>query len=93
MQPAQPPTGTEAAIDVDALAPLDPRWARAAMPSPELAASVAATIPPASAAVDPAADDPDPTDGTETAAIAPDETALARFERPRSDAGRPPMTR
>ena len=68
-------------VDPDALAPLDPRWARAEMPTPEAAASVAATIPPVSAAIDPAADDSDPTDGTETGAIAPKETALARAKQ------------
>ena len=76
-EPPAQAVATDAA-DPDALAPLDPRWARPPMPSQEAAASVAATIPPVSAAVDPAAADPDPTDGTETAAIAPEETALAR---------------
>ena len=80
-QPAEPPQTIAAAIDVDALAPLDPRWARATMPPPELAASVAATLP-ASTGDDTAADDPDPTDGTETAAIAPDEAAAAQAAKP-----------
>jgi hypothetical protein len=73
-QPIEP-AAAEAEADPDALAPLDPRWARPATPTPEAAASVAATIPPISAFVEPA-DDSDPTDGTETGAIAPDETAL-----------------
>jgi len=77
-QTAEPQPMKQASVeaaDPDALAPLDPRWARAAEPTPEAAASVAATIPPVDAAVEPA-DDTDPTDGTATAAIAPDEAAL-----------------
>jgi hypothetical protein len=79
---AEPPAQAAAATaDPDALAPLDPRWARPAAPTPEAAASVAATIPPVGAPIDAAADDTDPTDGTETAAIAPEETALARAKQ------------
>lgn len=88
-QPAEPPQTIEAAIDVDALAPLDPRWARATMPPPELAASVAATLP-AGTGDDTAADDPDPTDGTETAAIAPDEAAAPRAAK--ADTADDPMS-
>jgi SH3 domain-containing protein len=86
-QPTEQAAPTAAADDVaadpdsDALAPLDPRWARPATPTPEAAASVAATISPVSAAADPAADDTDPTDGTETGAIAPHEAALARVKQ------------
>jgi hypothetical protein len=79
----------EAAIDVDALAPLDPRWARATMPPPELAASVAATIPSADASGAPVTALVDPTDGTETAAIDPDEAApaqAAKAQEPKTDA-------
>jgi hypothetical protein len=87
-QPAELPPAMEAAIDVDALAPLDPRGARATTPPPELAASVAATIP-ATAGDEPAAKDSDPTDGTETAAIEPDEAAsslAAKSEAPNAKA-------
>jgi hypothetical protein len=80
-QAAPTAAADDVAVDPDALAPLDPRWARPATPTPDAAASVAATIPPITAAIDPAAADPDPTDGTETAAIAPDETALPRAAR------------
>jgi hypothetical protein len=79
----------EAAIDVDALAPLDPRWARATTPPPELAASVAATIPSTDASGTPVTALADPTDGTETAAIDPDEAAsaqTAKAQEPKADA-------
>ncbi len=34
-QPAEEQATTQAAADIDALTPLDPRWARATVPSPE----------------------------------------------------------
>ena len=90
-QPAVPAAATPAADDVaadlSALEPLDPRWARTASPTPEAVASVAATIPPVSALVEPAADNSDPTDGTETGAIEPDETALPRAAKQAADPG------
>jgi hypothetical protein len=64
--------------DIDAPDPHDPRWARAAddrVPPPAVAASVAAVVPPANAAPEPP-QQPGHPDGTQTAAIAPDE-ALA----------------
>jgi hypothetical protein len=88
-QRPEPQVTTEAAADVDALAPLNPRWARATLPSPGVAASVAATIPPVTA-TEPAAANDRSTDGTETAAIDPDEAAplaVAKTSEPKATAG------
>ena len=74
-QPAEEQATTQAAADIDALTPLDPRWARPTVPSPDVVASVAATITSTSPAVDPA-------DGTETAAIAPDEAYAPPTTKP-----------
>ena len=91
-QPERPPAAMEVAVDADALAPLDPRWARATMPPPELAASVAATIPPAGAGHGAAAGYADPTDGTATAAIAPDGATPPRAAKTGATAADDPMS-
>ena len=73
-QPAEQQATTQAAADIGCAAPLDPRWARATVPSPERGGQCRRHDPPSRKP----GRDVDPTDGTETAAIAPDEAALHR---------------